>query len=302
VLKLKNMAFGLIRVRNLKIEDIQSTDNHNARLYDSELDYPRNIDPNGRFVANYQSGEKLINSLNNRIESLKVQGIKKNTNVAIEFVVGINDQRAWSNYPPSEFFQKVKEWLQVKHGKTSVIGHYEHYDESNPHAHFVVLPVTPKEIKWKNSKGEGVRKENRIETRKFTGGRDKLRSLQTEFYEFCKDLEPSLGVPIYRGTLKENQTKEYVQSTNHEIGLLRAKISTLTDDLEIVKANYQLKEKELELAKLHEETAKIEEEKGMKKGNWERKGLRDNPVIFHSEPIGERVEPNKPKPKKGFSM
>ena len=41
--KTKNMAFGIIRARNLKIGDMDEVERHNARGYEREEEYPKNI-------------------------------------------------------------------------------------------------------------------------------------------------------------------------------------------------------------------------------------------------------------------
>ena len=47
----------------------------------------------------------------------------------------------------------------------------------------------------------------------------------TQRYDGGKNL-----IELFRGTLVENQTKEYIEQTNHEIGELRTVLS-LSDDI-----------------------------------------------------------------------
>ena len=44
--------------------------------------------------------------------------------------------------------------------------------------------------------------------------------------------EKKLGLELYRGTLVENQLKEYVKQTNHEIGELRAILANITNEID----------------------------------------------------------------------
>jgi hypothetical protein len=288
------MAFGIIRARNLSMADLTNTDRHNARRYDSSENYPANINPDGQrwevyhkpYEADLTRDEATLEEvIKARIEDKGVSGIKSNSNVAIEYVVTINDKKVWKNYYPSGFFSNTGQWLEEKHGRCSIVAKYEHYDESNPHAHFILVPIIEKNVKWKNSRGEGIKKEARLNTREFTGGRDKLRKLQDDFFEHLVDkYGHTLGVTFYRGTLVENQTKKYIQQTLPEIAELKSKIVGLNDEIEKSKVAIEIKEKEALKAKLEADLLEIEKGK-LKYKNWESKGTKDNPLlsIFHTE-------------------
>ena len=314
------MAFGIIRARNLKFSEIGETEKHNARLYNSEKEYPKNINPynenrkDNRFyhienddeIRHIQEKGRLKKDIEKRLEKNNVVGIRSNTNVAIEYVITINDKNAWENYPFSSFADDTKVWLEKKHGIGSVVAQYEHYDESNPHAHFIVIPLKEKEIKWKNKNGQGSRKETRINTKEFTGGREKLRQLQDDWFNHLVkkygdgQTKPSrLGVPIYRGTKVENQTKEYIRHTRYEIGVLRDELSKLVSEYEKEKKLLKIKEKELQIKEKEFELKLKEEDKIRYKNNWDKKGMADTPVIFHSSSASiPNEEPNQEQEKR----
>lgn len=288
------MAFGIIRARNLSAGDISSTDKHNARKYDKMEDFPSNINPEGERHEYYLKPESdflykdetnLEEVIQARIKAQGVKGIKSNSNLAIEYVATINDKKAWENYPPSSFFSNTSRWLEERHGKGSVVAIYEHYDESNPHAHFVVVPIAEKAVKWKNSRGSGERIEKHLNTRDFTGGREKLRGLQDDYFKHLQERygDTKLGVPIYRGTLVENQTRIYIEQTVAEIGKLRDKLSDITNEKDKLEVVRQILDKQEENA-LNELKLKNLENGKFKAGrNWENKGTGDNPSsdIFH---------------------
>ena len=106
------MAFGLIRTRNLSAADISSTDIHNARRYEMKEQYPLNVPLEKRndifidtkyILENHEDylGKKetnLAKTIEERLKINEVKGIKSNSNLAIEYVVGINDKKAWDNY------------------------------------------------------------------------------------------------------------------------------------------------------------------------------------------------------------
>ena len=293
------MGFGLIRARNLSSGDISGTDKHNARRYSSEKEYPENIRFDGQNETLYQTEKHenylgkeetcLQEVLDTRLKENNVKGIRKNSNLAIEYVCTINDKKAWEKYSFDGYVSNTKSWLENRHGENSVIATYKHLDESNPHVHFVVVPLETKDIKWKNKKSEGVRTETRLNTRKFTGGRDKLRGLQDDYFKHLSQRygvgeDNKFGVPLYRGTKSSQQFEKYSQQTDYKIGLLRNELENISDDL-------LRKKKELEIAKKQAEfkanqerfEKKSKRKKEYNRKNWMNKGTRDNPTIFHTE-------------------
>lgn len=291
------MAYGIIRARNLKASDIGSTDHHNARRYETEKDYPENIKAGGNFEVNYKTESQkddlydfnfdLKKAIDDRLKSNNVKGIRKNTNIAIEYVCTINDKRVWDNYSFDGYVSNTKKWLENRHGKNSVVGLYKHLDESNPHVHFVVVPLEEKEVSWKNKNGQGKRNETRINTRDYTGGRDKLRQLQDDYFKHLCDRygsgkTNSLGVEIFRGTKKEHQTKHYIQQTNHKIGVLRDELLKATEELEKIKISHQIALNRLDLTKAELTQNELQENKKKYKGNWHKKG-NDMQEVFHGK-------------------
>jgi hypothetical protein len=302
------MAFALIRARNLKISDLGSTDRHNSRRYESPDEWPPNINPkradeNTNF---YQTGSSLKEAWNARTEG--VTGARSDSNVGIEYVLGINDKSAWMNYSSSGYFMNAKEWLEKRHGKGSVIAFSFHQDESNPHAHFVIVPVVKKEVKWKNRRGEGVKIEKRIDTRSYTGGRLKLRQLQDDYFVFAKGFEEKLRVKIYRGKLVEHQTKDYIKKTDHQIGEMRNQLHSMSDGIEKMKLSLEIEEKRKKIEESKLKLKEISRNKDSQDDKWKEKGIKDNPVIFHTEKehkIAEKKEhkeAEKKKWNKGWSM
>ena len=295
--KKENMAFGIIRARNLSAGDIASTDKHNARQYNSVEEYPENIQPEGKKYTRYlkdgredfslkESGS-LKKAIESRLEKNNVKGIRKNSNYAIEYVCTVNEKKAWENYAFGGFVSNTMRWLEDRHGNDSVVATYEHLDESNPHVHFIVVPLQTKEVRWKNSRGEGTRTETRLNTREYTGGRKKLSKLQDDYFEHLMaryNGGEKMGVKFFRGTKVEQQHKEYSQKTDHKIGELRTQLEKTEEPLQKEILELQIRLKQVEKAKADKEFLDKQnrhQEKNRK--NWDRKGTRDNKDIFHSE-------------------
>lgn len=311
------MAFGICRVRSLHMADLQSTDMHNARRYDSPEHYPANIRPDGHHQTTYfRNGlddaeaphqTNLEDIVRSRMEQKQIteDDLRKNSRIAIEYVLGISDAAVWNNYSPAGYFEECLYWLEQKHGEGSVVAYSRHQDESNPHAHFVVVPIEQKEIKWKNAKGSGSKIKNVINVRDFVNGKETLRSLQQEYYEFAKQFEKKLGIELYRGTLAENQTKQYARQTDHKIGEIRAELARLKTFGE---KSMEYLQKQIELAKnvfkrenLNVTEKQLEQKKKEDKytrENWWKKGTSSND-FFHDKKKGNDPGPNR---SGGFSM
>ena len=94
----------------------------------------------------------------------------------------------------------------------------------------------------------------------------------------------------------EANFKKYSQQTNHELADLRSELKNITDDI-------LRKEKEVEIAKKQAELKRKEQENENKRRvrneynrkNWDRKGTKDNPTIFHTEKKKEKPKKRGPK-------
>ena len=148
----------------------------------------------------------------------------------------------------------------------------EHYDESNPHCHFIVVPIEKKTIKWKNRNGSGSREEDRLAIREITGGREKLRKLQDDYFAFIHPFGEKYGIEFKRGKLKAKDTlDEYTRQTNHELGEIRAQLAALSDEEERLQRLVDLKQKRAEIAaNALELDKKVEKEKLIQKLNFKR--------------------------------
>jgi hypothetical protein len=252
------MAHGLIRVKNLNASgaSVRYTEVHNARLYEElGLPVPENIRPDspaqeyGDNSHQLFGGSTLQEAINNRI---RAHGIKprKNSVVAIEYVMGLvgtpdEIREAYGNNYSAETFLRDRclDFLREKHGQENIVSISLHFDETNPHVHVVTVPIVEKEVRYKNRYGSGTKREHRLCAKDFTGHRDKLRELQTDFHAFLSPWEERLGIKIYRGTKKEEQARQYAVKTSHELGQLRAELNQTKDlaEAKIIKIKLEAK-------------------------------------------------------------
>lgn len=251
------------------------------------MELPANINPDGNAYS-YCGGEILPKSfipfgglkgvINNNLEKLGIKP-RKNSVVALEYVVSASREYFANCEDPAAFLKDAARFVVQKHGKSNVISINFHFDEGNPHAHIIVLPITSKRVKWKNKHGEGERLEQRLCARDFTGGKELLRKLQQEYYEFCTKYNTD-KVTFYRGTKAEEQLKNYTKRTNHLLNTIRNVIENVRDIAEL-KAIALATKQELKanLTQQNELARRIDIRKQRNKGDGWKKG-RDFDIGF----------------------
>jgi Sec-independent protein translocase protein TatA len=226
------MAYGLIRIRELGRSELVGAQTHNAREYDDKnIIRPENID-HAKSHNNwtiYENGNSIQDCIDARFLEA---GVKERSNsvVAIEFVVGASPD-FFDAYSASGHFSNCAKWLKEKYGEKNVVARFEHYDESTPHCHFIVTPVIEKEVKWKNSNGQGTKIQNSLCARDLTGNKDKLKDLQQAYFDFIKPYGKNYGIKFQDRTPAEQQIKNYTKHTNHELGLLRNYIASIDKNI-----------------------------------------------------------------------
>lgn len=244
------MPYAIIRVRNVHRASLGITQIHNHREYEERgLAIPDNIAKDDNYVADYgynsfycrnsiedEKGSYKGDYEGSLDEILKEKNVKERTNsvVAIEYVMAIsNEKQYWhnSNYSVNGYMSNAIKFIVEKHGKENVISCAIHYDESNPHVHVLVAPIIEKEVRWKNAKGEGVKKQFSLSARDFTGGKEKLRQLQTDYYDFATKLLNHHGPEIVRGRKVDKNLKQYTQRTSAELGQIRTQIEKVNQSI-----------------------------------------------------------------------
>lgn len=222
------MAYGIIRVRELTRSEVRATDIHNERKYQEQgIATPGNIDPERSRYNSYRlsTGENLMEAINARLDDAKVKS-RSNSVVGIEFVMSASPE-FFDAYDAEGWFAKCRSWLGDRYGFENIVSQSSHFDETNPHVHFVVTPIVKKEVSWKNQKGSGTRTENRLCARDLTGNKELLSQLQTDYHEFVRPTGQSVGVEFFRGTKASNELKQYTLHTDHRLGEMRTKLAAI---------------------------------------------------------------------------
>lgn len=308
------MSHGIARVRNLGSGSLDSTEIHNEREYkDKNIKVPKNIDQEQSVYNQSKPGTEGISYkelVENRIKEAGVSSQKKNSVVAIEFVIsaskdffsGREDKKTGKIYPgysDSAYLKDSVDWLEKRYGKENVVAWTMHFDESTPHLHAIIVPIAEKEVKWKNRNGEGIKTETRLAATQITGGPKLLRKLQDDFYEHVST-EYKGYAEWHRGTLVEKQQRQYTKETHQEIGLLRSEFETIKDEAEKLKFVEKIEAKKVEMEKeLNRLNEMIENKHQRNKGDGWKKGsdfFHNEPLVSKSEPLVVKPEPLVVKP------
>jgi len=166
-----------------------------------------------------------------RIDSAVVRGkgVRSNSNLAVEviFQAGSDDEPA--NLSPEalrEFFRKCVEFAGREWGVSNLMSAVVHHDETTPHLHLILTPITFKEQVKEDDPTPG-----RLSARDLFGGQGKLKYQHDVFYkEVAKDygLErnpegmrdaPSLTVKEYK---QAKQVAEQVKRVGAELSAVEA--------------------------------------------------------------------------------
>lgn len=126
---------------------------HNARLHGTASQLPRSawLAPEGRVEVVAWRGEQ--------IEAAKALAKRKDAVIGIELVVQVGDQTEWREMPTKDHPHgkpkvgikrrmrdlaiSAREAAEKEFGASNVVSIDLHVDESSPHVHIIVTPVTP---------------------------------------------------------------------------------------------------------------------------------------------------------------
>lgn len=235
---------GIIRARNLHMSDLKSTEEHNKRLYEKE-NYPEHMDQDGRFTSyNFygdlvegqsegfeQNQYSLKECVQKKLDDLQITP-RKNSVVAIEYVLAISPDAAkelQKEVTEDTILNDLTKFIRAKHGTESFVQLSYHFDESNNHAHVIVVPTSRKMKKWKNKNGSGEKEVNFLNAREITGGKQKLRDLHTDFHKHCNQYVRRREGQFKRGEDIRKSGKKYEERTNRVLGDLRKELSVIKD-------------------------------------------------------------------------
>lgn len=169
------MSFAIMRTQKLKsMRTIAGAGAHVYRFQNTP-----NADPSKRGLNRVlvDSGTSLLRSVKNRLddgldpERGKIRG---NSVLAVELVLTASPDffKKSSNSKVDSWIDENQKWLEKKFGKDNVVSLVAHFDETTPHIHAHVVPIT---------------KDGRLSAKEFIGGmRHRMSELQTDYFDSMK--------------------------------------------------------------------------------------------------------------------
>ena len=168
----------VLRVAKLStVGNLAGANAHNTRT----MKVP-NADPDlQKYNQVLVGSDNLRKDVQDRLDSAGITKVRKNGVRAIEHVITASPEFFGAKkvgsgadaslhlrdlYQSSEFFLSAKEWLEERYGKDNLVNFTIHYDEKTPHAHAMVVPITP---------------EGKLSAKQLIGSRAKLSQMQTSF-------------------------------------------------------------------------------------------------------------------------
>ncbi|MFG0495885.1 MobV family relaxase [Pseudomonas sp. YQ_13] len=164
------MNFAIIRTKKLKSMGAVVRSGKHTFREQLTPNADSAMTPNNRVVGAANSYD-----LKDRLQQRLPAKIKARSVLCIEYMITASPE-AFSRHGGflddmgNGYFSDALKWLQQRHGRDNVISSVVHLDETTPHLVAYVAPMTS---------------DNRLSCRDFLGGREKMKKLQSDFYEVC---------------------------------------------------------------------------------------------------------------------
>jgi len=266
------MSYAVIHMQKLKASGIRGIENHNERLKTShtnpDIDYERSHLNKDLLPKDERTYYMRIKE---RIEELNLsKAIRKDAVVACGFIC-TSDRAFFEGLSQTEkdgFFQASHNFLKERYAERNIISSKVHYDETTPHLHVYIVPVT----------GDGRLSAKSIFTPK------ELRSLQDDYPRHMREN----GFDLQRGNpdseRKHLDVEEYKVATRYE------KLEQIKNQLNVEEKDIENREEILKQRKSNYESEKAEyshERDDLK----QRKGKLDSARVYINN--GEKEVANK---------
>jgi hypothetical protein len=222
-----------------------SSDKHNNREHKVKNADSSRRDQNKTF--NKYGTSSLWENVQARINEVGAKP-RKDSVLCVEHVITFSPDWNGKKLKGTEFkwndpdkFEQWKEqsieWIKKEYGAENLVKWDLHMDETTPHIHAFIVPLSEKERKWKRKSGdgfiEGTTKKWGLSAHQWLDGKQKLRGLQTRYHDSVKDLGLARGKEgsfATHQTLKEfyamvnkaeeiQQEREYLKNELSQIGI-----------------------------------------------------------------------------------
>lgn len=195
------MAFAILRTAKKKgAISMYTSLRHNLRLKDVSNADP-SLGTNNTYLG-VSSTAELRSFIDDRVGTVK-RKIRPDAVKLVEIVVAASPEFTTGGGDIEGYLAKASDWLIDKFGRENVASITVHRDETTPHLHALVVPIT---------------RDGRLSAKDTLGGREKLSALQTEFHE-----QVGAGFGLSRGVSGSKATHQklstYYAQVNRPISL-----------------------------------------------------------------------------------
>lgn len=218
------MSYAVLRMQKIKAVGIKGMQFHNQRERES------NTNPDIGYEKSYLNydlhNEYLIN-FNNKVDEIIKTNIKTDKKIRKDAVrlcdiVITSDPKFFDGLTDEEskkFFKESYEFLTDRYGKGNIVYSTVHLDETTPHMHFGLVPIT---------------EDGRLSAKDIFN-RQELRQLQTDYHKFIskKGFNLERGIPSDKKGLKTQEFKK--QTLKQEIENKTKEKNMLQNDLKALK-------------------------------------------------------------------
>ncbi|MGN5221773.1 plasmid recombination protein [Aeromonas veronii] len=233
--------FVIIRHKKLKSDGhVDAAIKHNDRRT-----MPPNADPSKTHLNHFEGGGMA--TLKKNLASVTQVSTAKNPVIAVEYIVTASpDQLQRPDFDLEGYFKAARAYLDKLVGAENLIHAAIHYDESNPHGHFIYTPIIELEpgirrrsvVVGKDADGKQLREVREFPTKagralngkKFTGLEASVQ-LQTDFAE-------QVGKPfgLIRGVRKSGAHHTEVKKFYGGLEAVKKELAEASAQLEAAKA------------------------------------------------------------------
>lgn len=196
-----HMAFAILRTAKKKgAISMYTSLRHNLRLKSvSNADPDRGDNNTYRGVG---STAELKAFIDDRVGTVK-RKVRPDAVKLVEIVVAASPEFTTAGGDIEGYLAKASDWLIDKFGRENVASITVHRDETTPHLHALVVPIT---------------RDGRLSAKDTLGGREKLSALQTEFHE-----QVGAGFGLLRGAqgskASHQKLSAYYEQVNRQVSL-----------------------------------------------------------------------------------
>lgn len=222
------MSFAVVHMQKFKTNGVKGIQFHNQRERESKTnpDINKNLshlnyDLHNHDLIDYNKTVKEI--IDNNV--VTTRAIRKDAIVMCNFIV-TSDKKFFdglSDQEQKKFFEKSYEFFKERYGEEKIIAAPVHLDETTPHMHLSLVPVTD---------------DNKLSAKRLFD-RKELRSIQDDFPKFIQDQ----GFDLKRGIDAQGKNKHIeiqklkAMEFENKVKVLQNKKNTLQNDLKALKSD-----------------------------------------------------------------